>query len=173
VGAKAYLPAGLPAEIGRPLIEAAQSVEAVAPWEFMSDLEVIGLREESTGELHLASILGGMGTLFAVVIYRHDAGLRWIHNVLMDRTAPDPSAGLEDMDFLKVEWTTKRELQKPDLVTLAIDRVHVGEHTCVVGIGIEQALIVTGRGRERERHPGHDLLIGYADSLDVSTRSWW
>lgn len=65
------------------------------------------------------------------------------------------------------------DLSEPDLVTLAIDRVHVGEHTCVVGIGIEQALIVTGRGRERERHPGHDLLIGYADSLDVSARSWW
>ena len=117
--AKFSSPPGLPAGIAGPLIEAAQSVATIAPWEFMSDLELIGLRDEAGDELHVASVLGTLGTLFAIVIYRHDTGLRWIRSVAASRSAPARHSGLEDMDCLKVEWTAKRELSKPDLATLA------------------------------------------------------
>src|SRR3989442_7497187 len=97
---KSSSPPGLPAGIARPLIEAAQSVATIAPWEFMSDLELIGLRDEAGDELHVASVLGRLGTLFGIVIYRHDTGLRWIHSVVASRSAPAPLSGLEEMDCL-------------------------------------------------------------------------
>src|SRR5947207_6171082 len=104
--------------MARPLVQAAQSIAAIKPWEFMSDLELLGLRDESSAELHVASILGMLGTLFAVVIYRHDAGLRWIHELATTRAAPDHYEGLENNDCLKVEWTKRSELHAPDLDTL-------------------------------------------------------
>ena len=116
--AKPTVPAPLPSEIARPLLSAAERVAAFKPWEFMSDLELIGLHDDRTSELHVALVLGNLGTMFAVVIYRHDAGLRWIHEVATTRAAPDRYAGLENNDYLKVEWTKKGELEKPDLQTL-------------------------------------------------------
>ncbi|HEY5914716.1 MAG TPA: hypothetical protein VJA21_29345 [Verrucomicrobiae bacterium] len=112
-------PASLSPEVSRPLLAEAERIARVAPWEFMSDLELLGMRDEATGRLHVASILGTLGTMFAVVIYRNDAGLRWIHDMATNRRVPDPDAGLEDMDCLKIEWCRKKELQKSDLNTLA------------------------------------------------------
>lgn len=114
---KLFAPALSP-EVSRPLLAAAERIATVAPWEFMSDLELIGMRDEAAGNLYVASILGTLGTMFAVVIYRNDAGLRWIHNLATTRTVPDASEGLEDMDCLKVEWCRRKELQKSDLKSL-------------------------------------------------------
>src|SRR5436190_1548345 len=110
-------PPSLRPEISQPLLAACDLIASIAPWEFMSDLEIIGMRDEATGELYVASILGTLGTMFAVVIYRHDAGHRWIRNIIASREAPGPET-LEDMDCLKVEWCRKNELQKSDLDTL-------------------------------------------------------
>jgi hypothetical protein len=119
-GVKPKPPPALPKDVVQRLLEAAARVGAYKPWEFMSDLELIGLREEATGELHVASVLGTLGTMFAVVIYRHDTGLRWIKNIAVTRAIPDSDEGLENLDHLKVEWTVKRELKEPDLAILAI-----------------------------------------------------
>jgi len=108
-------PLSLPAEIGCPLLTAAQHVSKLAPWEFMSDLELLGLRDDATGELYVASILGTLGTMFAVVGYRNENGLRSIQNIVASREM-GPQA-LEEMDCLKVEWCRKGELQKNDLET--------------------------------------------------------
>jgi len=78
---KCILPRGLAAEIGRPLVNLAQRVAWLEPWESMSDLHLIGLRDEATSELQVASILGSLRQVFAVLIYRCDAGLRWIYHL--------------------------------------------------------------------------------------------
>jgi hypothetical protein len=119
VSKKSILPAGLPAEIGRPLLGLAQRVAFLEPWESMSDLHLIGLRDEATGELQVASILGRLREVFAVLVYRREAGLRWIYNVsTTGETSSDHDLDLEAMDYLKVEWTKKNEMRKPDLETL-------------------------------------------------------
>jgi hypothetical protein len=47
-------PPALPTpDVTRALLGAAESVRLLAPWEFMSDLEIIGLRDDATDELHL------------------------------------------------------------------------------------------------------------------------
>jgi len=85
----------------------------------MSDLELLGMREEGTGGLHVASILGTLGTMFAVICYRNDTGLRWIHRAVSTRTPIEGPKGMEEMDFLKVDFCLKGELQPPDRQTLA------------------------------------------------------
>ena len=108
----------LSTEIYRPLLEAAERVARIAPWEFMSDLEVIGMRDDSTGELYAACILGALGTMFAVVIYRNDAGRRLLHHMLTERAVPASSDWFEEMDCLKIEWCPKKELTKGELRNL-------------------------------------------------------
>lgn len=51
-------PAPLTPDIARPLLAAAERIDCLEPWTFTSDLELIGMREEATGKLHVASILG-------------------------------------------------------------------------------------------------------------------
>jgi hypothetical protein len=83
----------------------------------MSDLELIGMRDDARN-LYVASVLGCLGTLFAVVIYRNAAGLRGIHEIATTREPADAQQMFESMDYLKVEWCRKGELQKSDLRTL-------------------------------------------------------
>lgn len=116
--AKAVMPPGLPAEVARPLVQAAERVADLKPWEFMSDLHLIGVRDETTGELLVASVLGALREVFAVVFYRGEVGKRWILKMATEPIDSDPEGILEAMDFLKVEWTTKKELQPPDRETL-------------------------------------------------------
>ena len=67
----------------------------------------------------MASILGTLGTMFAVICYRNDTGLRWIHRAVSTRTPIEGPKGMEEMDFLKVDFCLKGELQPPDRQTLA------------------------------------------------------
>ncbi len=111
-------PAALSPEVAGPLLAAAAPIARIAPWEFMSDLELLGMRDEPAGNLYVASILGTLGTMFAVVIYRNDAGLRWVHDLATRRAPPDRLTRMEDLDCLKIEWCRKKALHKNELETL-------------------------------------------------------
>jgi hypothetical protein len=101
------------------MLAVAERIFEIAPWEFMSDLELLGLRDDTSGKLHAGSILGTLGTMFAVMLYRNDAGLRSIHDLVSSRVVPESDDSLEGLDYLKIEWCHKGELQKHDRATLA------------------------------------------------------
>ncbi len=116
---KSYLPPGLPPELARPLVAATQRVAELKPWEFMADLHLIGVRDEVTGELHVASVLGALREVFGVIFYRGAVGLRYIHKMALEPVGPDPEVVIEALDYLQVEWTSKKELRRTDQETLA------------------------------------------------------
>ncbi len=120
MSSKSKLPPGLPAEVARPLLAVAERIRPLAPWKRMLDSHLIGLRDDASGELQIASVLGTLGTMFAIIIYRHEGGLRWIHQMATAGEAEiDPDISVVGLDYLKVEWIRKGELTKPDLETLA------------------------------------------------------
>jgi hypothetical protein len=112
----------------------------------MSDLHLIGLRDETSGELQVASILGALKQVFAVLIYRNEVGLRWIHKMsTIGRATPDHDEGLETMDYLKVEWVRKGELRKTDRETLScVDYKPKGK-----GRELQPGMVPVVRDRER------------------------
>ncbi|MCI0540014.1 MAG: hypothetical protein L0Z50_32815 [Verrucomicrobiales bacterium] len=112
-------PPPLRPEIARPLVAAATRIAEQKPWEFMNDCHLIGLRDLRNGELRLASVLGALREVFAVVIHRGAAGIRWVNSVAAQGQDADPPSLMESMDCLKVEWSGKRELSETDLRTLA------------------------------------------------------
>ena len=115
---RTLFPPSLKSEIAQPLTAVAERICQAAPWKYMSDLELIGMRDDASGNLFVASILGTLGTMFAVVVYRNGPGLRSIHELATTRRALDNDLALETMDCLKVEWCLKKDLHKGDLETL-------------------------------------------------------
>lgn len=99
------------------LLLAADDFHRLAPWEWMYDSHVIGLRHPVTKDVLLGSILGRLRSVFALLVYRNDAGRRWLLNTILNDGEP---GGLEredtsyDQDLVKVEFTRKRELWKED-----------------------------------------------------------
>lgn len=87
----------------------------------MHDSHVIGLRHPVTKEALLPSILGRLRTVFALLVYRRDAGRRWLLNTILNDRDP---GGLEqedsayEQDAVKVEFARKRELRKEDRALL-------------------------------------------------------
>lgn len=105
-------------ETWRALVATAADFAALKPWEFTYDTDVVGLVDPGTGETRIAAVLGRRREVFAAVIYRRTAGLRWILHMLS--APPDrPAFGdIEGVDCLKLEFVCKRELRKPDLAIL-------------------------------------------------------
>ncbi|MBI3850141.1 MAG: hypothetical protein HY298_07610 [Verrucomicrobia bacterium] len=110
------------AETWRPLIAAADDFNRLAPWEWMHDSHVIGLRHPATNEVLFGSILGRLRSVFALLVYRNDTGRRWLLNTILNDGEP---GGLEredtafEQDLVKAEFVPKRELVKEDRAMLA------------------------------------------------------
>jgi hypothetical protein len=109
------------AETWKALLAAADGVNRLAPWEWMHDSHIIGLRHPVTKEVLFISILGRMRTVFGLLVYRRAAGHRWLLNTILN---DGDSSGLEreesahEQDAIKVEFTPKRELWKEDHAAL-------------------------------------------------------
>lgn len=104
------------------LLAAADEFNHLAPWEWMHDSDVVGMRHPATKEVLLSSVLGRLKTMFALLVYRNDAGRRWLLNTILNDGDP---GGLEDedsafeQDLVKVEFVLKRELAKEDKAVLS------------------------------------------------------
>ena len=110
------------AETWKALLAAADDFNRLAPWEWMHDSHIVGLRHPVTKEVWLGSILGRMRTVFALLIYRRETGHRWLLNTILNE---GDSGGLEredtafEQDLVKAEFVMKRELVKEDKALLA------------------------------------------------------
>ena len=103
------------------MLAAADDFNRLAPWVWMHDSHIVGLRHPVTKEKLLVSILGRLRTVFALLVYRGDLGHRWLLNTILN---DGDSGGLEredsayEQDAVKVEFTRKRELWKEDRAML-------------------------------------------------------
>ena len=108
-------------ETWKALLAAADDFNQLAPWGWMHDSQVIGLRHPATGEVLLGSILGRLRQVFALLVYRNETGRRWILNTILNDGDP---GGFEqehtafEQDLVKVEFVPKRELTDEDKAML-------------------------------------------------------
>jgi hypothetical protein len=103
----------------RELLAAADQFNALAPWTWMHDSQVIGMRHRATNEVLLGSILGRLRSVFALIVYRNAAGHRWLLNAILGEadSAEDDDRAF-DQDAIKAEFVLKRELEKEDRAIL-------------------------------------------------------
>jgi hypothetical protein len=105
-------------ETWRALLAVAADFAALEPWKNMYDSDVVGLIDPATGETRIATVLGNAGEVFAAVFYRRAAGLRWILQMLNDAPDPEDLNNADGIDCLKLEFVSKRELEKEDAAML-------------------------------------------------------
>lgn len=109
-------------ETWKALLAVADDFNRLAPWEWMHDSHIAGLRHPVTKEVLLGSILGRLRTIFALLVYRRDSGHRWLLNTILN---DGNSGGLDgedsafEQDLVKVEFVLKSELVKEDRAVLA------------------------------------------------------
>jgi len=97
------------------LLVASEEFNRLAPWKWMHDSEVIGLRMPRTREILMASILGRLGKLFAALLYRNEAGRRWIINTILKGGIADAEqTDAFEQDAIKLEFVSKGSLAKAD-----------------------------------------------------------
>ena len=104
-------------ETWKALVAAAHAFNSLAPWDWMHDSAIIGLRHPVSKEVLLGSILGRLRTVFALLVYRGVSGHRWLLNTVLN---DGDSGGFEredtafEQDCVKAEFVQKRELTKED-----------------------------------------------------------
>jgi hypothetical protein len=115
----------------RALVPLADEFQRLAPWEWMHDSHVVGLRHPLTKEVLLCSILGRLRQVFALLVYRHDTGRRWLLNTILNDGDPGGFERLDtafEQNLVKVEFVAKRELAKEDKAVLSAAADTVKRH---------------------------------------------
>jgi hypothetical protein len=85
----------------------------------MSDLDLVGVRDERTNELRVATVLGALKRVFAVVLYRGAAGLGWLHDIATTDEESSFQCGIEAMECIRVDWLPKGKLHPNELKLLS------------------------------------------------------
>ena len=104
-------------ETWKALLKLAAEFFELKPWIYAADCDLFGIRDATTGEVRIGHVLGNANEVFAVVIYRK-GGRNWVFSLLEPRGDPNDLDQANGMDCLKLEWVTKRELEREDLAML-------------------------------------------------------
>ncbi|MDY0019448.1 MAG: hypothetical protein RBT47_05540 [Anaerolineae bacterium] len=97
----------------RSLYQAAMHFKEVAPWEWMNEDEVFGIKDPETGELGFASIMGALGEHLSLAIYRGAAGLYtfWVYHDMGEDAPPE---GIMDIPHLQAAFGNRESLDDLD-----------------------------------------------------------
>jgi len=99
-------------ELHKELIEVALAYQELEPWQACYDTDLVGLIDEQSGAVRLASVLGNAGEVFGLSIYHGKPGVRWIWNMAFgeedeSRLAPDL---MYCMQAWKLEFVPAKDL---------------------------------------------------------------
>ncbi len=97
----------------RRLYEAAARVKETAPWEWMTETDLFGVRNPETGELGFVSIMGALGEHLAVALYLGPESLQGFWHIHQEAD-PDCSETVLVLSHLQASFEDREELAKPD-----------------------------------------------------------
>ena len=93
----------------------AEAFQALAPWRWMHDSQILAVRLPRQGILGLCSVLGRRREVFGLSVARPPAGHRWLLDALFGDSpaVDDPDLGL-DQDTMHFWYNEKKELSEQD-----------------------------------------------------------
>jgi hypothetical protein len=111
----------VPAGVWRDLFDAAARFRALELWKDLYDSDFLGIVDPQTGEFLITSILGNLGEVFALALYRGRAGVEFCRRVLELREGEnlDPEELGFQQNALMAEFVKKSELDQVDQGVLA------------------------------------------------------
>ncbi len=105
-------------EAWKPLYSEAVVFAALKPWEHFDDGTIFGVQDPKTGQMGYACILGALGELHALCVYRGPEGYD-VHRRMRNnefRRRPEDVVALQNCLF--AEYADREELDKADLGTI-------------------------------------------------------
>ncbi len=96
------------------LYGAAAVLKSVAPWQWMWDSEVFGVKDPETGVIGYCSVMGRLGEHLALGVYLGPAGLAGLQ-ALREMKKLDFVEFLRSQNMLKVSFESRAELKPEDL----------------------------------------------------------
>ncbi|MCX7817505.1 MAG: hypothetical protein N2317_08390 [Syntrophales bacterium] len=99
----------------RELYLLADEVRRISPWSFMGEDVVFGVQHPETGEIGYCGVLGGLGEVFAFVVYEGAAGLAGIIRLLKEEGGVPPELIFETQHVLMASFENREDLDKKDL----------------------------------------------------------
>lgn len=108
----------VPAAVWRELLEEAAAFASLEPWERFGDDELFAVRDPASGMTGYACVLGALGEMYALCVYRGAAGYE-IHRSLQAREGDLESGDILGVqDCLMADFADRGELEKEDLAAL-------------------------------------------------------
>lgn len=98
------------------LYESARTFRQLAPWEWMYDTDLFGVKDPETGEIGYCCIMGHVEQFIGMAVYRGRAGLasyERLQEVNVDHPMIPPSAAFEQ-DCLMLSFKSREELSPQD-----------------------------------------------------------
>lgn len=99
------------------LYAAAESFHRLAPWEWMDDDRIFGVKNPETGAIDYCGVLGGLGEVFALVAYEGPEGLHGYLKLLSGEIEAGPHI-IEYQRALMASFEDRRELAPEDLAVI-------------------------------------------------------
>jgi hypothetical protein len=100
------------------LYAAAESFHKLAPWEWMDDDRIFGVQNPQTGVIDYCGVLGGLGQVFALVVYEGPEGLHDYLKLLSGEIEEKGAYVIEYQRALMASFEDRRELAPEDLAMI-------------------------------------------------------
>lgn len=108
----------VPADVWKDLYAAAGRFYDLTPWKYFNDTTLMGVRNPEDGQTGYGCILGALGQVLALCLYRGAEGLNFHLKAQKGEIDPKQGSLLAMQNCLMAEFTGKKELQKEDLAVI-------------------------------------------------------
>lgn len=100
------------------LYEAAVNFKETCCWEWMDDRFVFGVQNPASGEIGYCVVLGSMGEVFALAVYRGTEGLEGLTRIHMGMVDLELEESLQVQNCLIASFEDREDLQEKDRETI-------------------------------------------------------
>ena len=119
----------VPLAVWRNLYHAAVTFHLARPWEWLDDIDLVGVRHPQSGQTGFGVCMGSAGTLFGLCLYRGAEGLNFYRSLLEEAVEDDDVFALQNC--LKLELGERKGLMEEDrAIVRRLGLTFRGKHTC-------------------------------------------
>lgn len=105
----------VPLDAWGPLYNAALAFRDLAPWRFLYDDQLFGVKDPATGQIGYCCVLGTLGEILALCVYRGSEGLELYRRLQSGSLGPGDDETIAGQNAILAEFADRPDLEKEDL----------------------------------------------------------